>query len=84
MKPRRKPAKKFKVVTDSEGGLPLPSEWGAKIGDEFATWKEGDKIILVFPKTYRGNRRIPKGAHRGKVEPALPELQIAVLKAKKA
>lgn len=59
------------LVTDSEGGLPLPPEWGMKIGDEFAAWKKGETIILAFLKTYRG--RVPKRAHRGKVEPALPE-----------
>lgn len=85
---RRAPTKRKKtaaksndiLVTDREGGLPLPPEWGAKIGDDFAAWKEGESIILVFPRTYRGNRKIPKNAHWGKVEPALPEKPVTLPK----
>ena len=73
------PAKKHCVITtDSEGGLPLPAELApeVKIGDEYAAWKEGDDIIVVFTKNYHGRRKIPQHAHRGKVEPALPEITI--------
>lgn len=74
------------ITTDSEGGLPLPVEWlrdmGLKIGDEFAGWKEGETIILAFPKVYRG--KIPKQAHRGRIEPALPEIPFTSPKRAKA
>jgi hypothetical protein len=76
--PRPKTAKKYPaMITDREGGLPLSDElaryMGANIGDEFAAWKEGDDIILIFTKNYHGKRKIPKHAHRGVVEPALLE-----------
>ena len=66
------PKRKYITTTDSEGALVLPKEIEAEIGDEYATWKEGENIMLVFLKNYRGKRRIPKDALGGKVEPALP------------
>jgi hypothetical protein len=46
------------------------------IGDEYAVWKEGNKFMVVFTKHYRGKRKIPNHAYRGKVEPALPETSV--------
>ena len=71
-------AKKYYLTTDSEGGLTLPPELepGVRIGDEYATWKEGNKIFLAFTKNYRGKRKIPEHAYRGKVEPALREITV--------
>lgn len=76
--PRKKLATKKRciITTDSEGALPLPPELEPKvsIGDEYATWKEGNKIFLVFMKENRGKTKIPKHAYRGKVEPGLREI----------
>jgi hypothetical protein len=82
-KREKSPAKKqFIVTTDSESGLPVPvelvREMGLKIGDEFATWKEGDDIIVVFTKNHRGKRKIPEHAYRGKVEPAFREITVTL------
>ena len=73
---RKQPAKRFIVETDNEGALPITAEMepDVKIGDEYATWKEGEKIMLVFTKVYRD--KIPKQAHRGKVEPGLPKIPV--------
>ena len=81
-------AKKYNTVTDSKGGLVLTQEliraMGVKTGDEFAAWKQGEDFMLVFPKNIRGKRKIPKHALWGKVEPALPEILIALPKPAKA
>lgn len=82
----KSPAKKFIVETDNEGALPITPEMepDVKIGDEYATWNEGDKIMLVFLKNYCGKRKIPKSAYRGKVEPALPKIPVTLPKPAKA
>lgn len=81
MKPRRKVGKTYRVVSDSEGGLPLPLEharkYGLKVGDEFIAWQEGDAVIMAFPKLFRGKRKIPKDAIRGRIEPLSPESKSA-------
>ena len=61
-----------------DGALPIPPEMepNVRIGDEYATWNEGDKIILAFLKIYRGKRKIPQTAYRGKVEPALSKVPL--------
>lgn len=77
MKPRRKKGKTFTVQMTSEGGVPLPVEhmrkYGLNIGDEYIAWQEGDAVIMAFPKLFRGKRRIPKDAMRGRIEPLSPE-----------
>jgi len=61
------------MVTDAEGRLVLADELVQehylKVGDPFATWKEGDTFKLVFPKGLRRKVKIPKDAFWGKVEP---------------
>jgi len=88
MKPRRKSAKKFSAVTDSEGGIPLPDELAkamcCKIGDVYACWKDGDEWRLVFPRNKRRKYDIPKDATWGKVERALPEILVTLPKPAKA
>ena len=70
-------AKTYSITTDREGSLPLSGELmraaHVRPGDEFAAWTTGKKIVVVFPKRYTGNLKIPKTAQRGKVEPALPD-----------
>lgn len=72
------PSDKILLRTDREGGLILTPEFmreaKVKSGDEYAAWKFRGGYKLVFLKHWQGKGRIPKHAHRGKVEPALPEL----------
>lgn len=71
-------------MVGSDSRLPVPDEIvrdaGAKTGDKFAAWIEGGEIIVIFPKSYRGQKKIPKNAYWGKVEPALTEIPIKLTK----
>lgn len=70
----KKPRQKYcTVIVDREGGIPLPDGCKAKVGDEFACWQEGEKIIVAFPRLYRGNRKIPDHAFRGEVQPGIKD-----------
>ncbi|MEP6663343.1 MAG: hypothetical protein ABJC04_06720 [Verrucomicrobiota bacterium] len=80
-------AKKYRVVVDREDGFLLLSnltqQIGVNIGDEFASWITGNSLVVIFPKSYRGKRKIPKDAHWGKIKSALPEIPVASLKSAK-
>ena len=80
----KKPLKSIRVTADREGGIPMSDEMlkamPCEIGDPYACWKEGDGWRLVFPKAKKYKGKIPKDAHWGKVEPALPEIQSALPK----
>lgn len=67
-----------RLRTDDEGNLILTGAFmkshSLEVGDEYAAWKEGESIILAFKKIYRGRRRIPKHAHRGRIEQVSPDV----------
>lgn len=79
-----KSAKKYRIVSDREGGLPVPEELACSmninIGDEFAAWRTSKGIVVVFKKNGRWKRRIPKHAQRGRVEPVLPKITVTLPK----
>ena len=80
-----KPGKKYPpMMVDREGGLELSAEFvrdkKIKTGDEYAVWEKGGGFILVFKRNGRWENPIPKHAHRGKVEPALPEISVKLPK----
>jgi hypothetical protein len=72
------PAEKYRLVSDSQGGLVLTPEFmrnnKVQLGDEYAAWKTSKGVMVVFKKNHRGKRRIPKHAIFGKVQLALPEI----------
>jgi len=70
-------SKKYLLFSDSEGGLTMPDELmrelNVRVGDEYALWREGNRLVAMFPKSGNHATQIPKRAERGRIEPALPE-----------
>ena len=64
-------AKAYSIAADSKCGFILPDELmraaHVRPGDEFIAWTTGKKIVVVFPKRYKGELKIPKTAQRGKL-----------------